>query len=108
MCVCVCVCVCYDVIRLGGKVNQSSLHEPLHPQLKWQATLRTIGGSQTLFVLWSSKPDIRIASEGDLVLQGDSSGRSDLDMDKKTLPIFPSLLCKERHSKTLTLSSFAF
>ena len=55
---------------------------PLHPQVKWQATLKTLGGSQTLFVLWSLKPDIRRASERDLVLRSGSSGRSGLEMDQ--------------------------
>ena len=74
-CVCVCVCVC-------GWVGGSSLHMPLHPQVEWQATLRTLDGSQALFVLWLSKPCICRASEADLVLWGSSSGRLDLEIDQ--------------------------
>ena len=50
---------------------------PLHPQVEWQATLRTLDGTQTLVVLWLSKPGIRRASEGDLVLLGSNLDRWD-------------------------------
>ena len=55
---------------------------PLQLQVEWQATLRTLDGTQTLAVLWSSKPDIRRASEGDLVLPGGNSDKSDLVKDQ--------------------------
>ena len=42
----------------------------------------TLDGSQTLFALWTSKPDIRGAIEVDLVLLGGNSGRSDLVKDQ--------------------------
>ena len=43
------------------------MRTPLHPQVEWQVILRTLDGTQTLVVLWLSKPDICRASEGDLV-----------------------------------------
>ena len=54
----------------------------LYPQVKWQATLRTVGGSQTLVVSRLSKPECRRASEGDLVLLGNNSDRWDLVKDQ--------------------------
>ena len=50
----------------------------LHPQVEWQATLRTLDGTQTLVVSRLSKPDSPRASEGDLVLLGSKSDRWDL------------------------------
>ena len=55
---------------------------PLHPQAEWQATLRSLDGTQTLIFLWSPKPYIRRASEGDHVLLGGNSDRSDLVKDQ--------------------------
>ena len=55
---------------------------PLHPQVKWQATLRTLNGTQTLVVSRLPKLDSRGASEGDLVLLGSNSGRRDLVKDQ--------------------------
>ena len=57
------------------------MRTPLHPQVEWQATLRTLDGTQTLVVLWSSKLDIRRGSEGDLIHIGSNSDRSDLVKD---------------------------
>ena len=54
----------------------------LHPQVEWQATLRTLDGTQTLFISRLSKPDSRTASEGDLVLLGGNSDRWDLVKDQ--------------------------
>ena len=83
--VCVCVCVCLqvnhpDVIRLGVKVDQGL--SCVHPQVEWQVTLRTLDGSQTLFLSWSPKTDNRRDSEGDLVLRDGNSGRLDLVKDQ--------------------------
>ena len=83
MCVCVCVCVCvYCVYVCVYGWPASSLRVELHPQVEWQATARTLDDSQTLFVLWSSEPNNRRASKGDLVLRGGSLGRSDLVKDQ--------------------------
>ena len=76
------VCVClqanhFDVIRLDIKVY----HMPLHPQVEWQATPRTLDGTQTLGFLYSSKPKICRVSEGDHVLLGGNSYRMDLVKD---------------------------
>ena len=54
----------------------------LHRQVEWQATAKTLDDSQTLFVLWSSEPNNRRASEEDLVLRGGSLGRSDRVKDQ--------------------------
>ena len=58
------------------------MRTPLHLQVKWQATLRTLDGTQTFAVLWSSKPDIRRASEGYIVLLGGNWDRWDLVKDQ--------------------------
>ena len=55
---------------------------PLHPQVEWQATLRSFDGTQTLIFLWSPKLDIHRASEGDHVLLGGNLDRSDLVKDQ--------------------------
>ena len=49
------------------------MRTPLHPQVEWQATLRTLDGTQTLEVSWLLKRDIRMASGVDLVLLGGNS-----------------------------------
>ena len=54
------------------------MRAPLHPQVEWQATLRTLDATQTLVVLWLSKPDIRRG----LALLGSDSDRSDLVKDQ--------------------------
>ena len=58
------------------------MRTPLHPQVEWQATLRTLDGTQTLEASWLLKRDIRIASDVDLVLLGGSSDKSDLAKDQ--------------------------
>ena len=60
----------------------SSLHTPLHPQVKWQATLRTLDGTQTLKASWLLKWDIHIAGDVDLVLLGGNLDKSDLAKDQ--------------------------
>ena len=57
------------------------MRTPLHPQVEWQATLRTLDGTQTREASWSLKQDIRIASDVDLVLLGGNSDKSDLAKD---------------------------
>ena len=51
---------------------------PPHPQVVWQATLRTLCGSQTLVALWRYLQDIRKANGGGLVHQGGISSKLDL------------------------------
>ena len=82
----VCVCVyglatCCHWARRQGQPG-SSLRTPLHPEVKWQATLGTLDETQTLVASRLSKPDIRRASEGDLVLLGGNSDRWDLVTDQ--------------------------
>ena len=55
---------------------------PLHLQVEWQATLRTLDGTQTLEASWLLKRDIRIASDVGLVLLGGNSDKSDLAKDQ--------------------------
>ena len=55
---------------------------PLHQQVEWHATLRTLDGTQTLVVSRLSKPDGRRAIEGDLVLLGSNSDRWNLVKDQ--------------------------
>ena len=86
VCVCVCVCVClgvnhYNIIRWSIKVDEGLPCVRHYIPGQVEATLRTLSVSQRLFLLWSSKQDIRRASKGDLVLRGGSLGRSDLGMD---------------------------
>ena len=86
VCVCVCVCVygltiwCYWVRHQGWP--GSSLRMPIHPQVKWQATLMNLDGIQTLVVSRLTKLDSRRASERDLVLLGGNSGWWDLVNDQ--------------------------
>ena len=54
---------------------------PLHLQVEWQATLRTLDGTQTLVALWLLKLGIRRVSDGDLVLLGGNLDRLDLAKD---------------------------
>ena len=58
------------------------MRSPLHPQVEWQSTLRTLDGTQTLEASWLLKRDIRIASDVGLVLLGGSSDKSDLAKDQ--------------------------
>ena len=55
---------------------------PLHSQVKWQPTLRTLDGTQTLEASWLLKQDIRIASDVDHVLLRGNSDKSDLAKDQ--------------------------
>ena len=48
----------------------------------WQATLRTLCGSQTLFASWHHLLDIPKANDGALVHQCGIWGRSDLEMSR--------------------------
>ena len=52
---------------------------PLHPQVVWQTTLRTLCGSQTLFASWRLLLHIRPANDEDLVCQGSIWERSELE-----------------------------
>ena len=55
------------------------MSRPLHPpQVEWQATLRTLDGTQTLEASWLLKQDIHIASDVDPVLLGGNSDKLDL------------------------------
>ena len=58
------------------------MRTPLHPQVEWQATLRTLDGTQTLEASWLLKRDIRIASDVDLVLLIGNLDKSDLAKDQ--------------------------
>ena len=58
------------------------MRTPLHPQVEWQATLRTLDGTQTLEASWLLKRDIRIASDVDHVLLGGNLDKSDLAKDQ--------------------------
>ena len=58
------------------------MRTPLHPQVEWQATLRTLDGTQTLEASWLLKGNIRIASDVDLAFLGDHSDKSDLAKDQ--------------------------
>ena len=58
------------------------MRTPLHPQVEWQATLRTLDDTQTLFVSWLLKRDTGRASDVDLVLLGSNSDKSDLAKDQ--------------------------
>ena len=58
------------------------MRTPLHPQVEWQDTLRTLDGTQTLVVSRLSKPGSCTASEEDLVLLGSNSYRWDLVKDQ--------------------------
>ena len=58
------------------------MRTPLHPQVKWQATLTTLDGIQTLEASWLLKRDIRIANDVDLVLLIGSLDKSDLVKDQ--------------------------
>ena len=55
---------------------------PQHLQVEWQATLRTLDGTQTLVVSRLTKPDSRRANEGDLILLGSNSDRWNLVKDQ--------------------------
>ena len=55
---------------------------PLHPQVEWQATLRTLDGTQTLAASWLLKQDIRRGTDVDLVLLGGNLDKSDLAKDQ--------------------------
>ena len=57
------------------------MHTPLHPQVEWQATLMTLDGTQTLVASWMTELDSRGASERDLLLLLDKSGKLDLEKD---------------------------
>ena len=91
VCVCAraraCVCVftglpfwCYWVRHQGWPGY--SLHTPLHHQVEWQATLRTLDGNRTVVVSRLTKADSCRANEGDLVLPGSNSDRWDLMKDQ--------------------------
>ena len=54
---------------------------PLHLQVEWQATPRTLDGTETLVALWLLKLGIRRVSDGDLVLLGGNLDRLDLAKD---------------------------
>ena len=56
------------------------MRTPQHPQVEWQATLRTL--DDTKVVSRSSKPDSCRASKGDLVLPGSNWDRRDLVKDQ--------------------------
>ena len=58
------------------------MRTPLRPQVRWQATLMTLDGTQTLVVSRITKLDSRGASERDLVLLGSNLGRLDLEKDR--------------------------
>ena len=58
------------------------MRTPLHPQVEWQATLRTLDDTQTLVASWVLKQDICRASDVDLVLLGCNSDRSDVVKDQ--------------------------
>ena len=55
---------------------------PLHTQVEWQATLRTLEDGQTLVASWLLEQDIRRASDVDLVLPDSNSGRLDFAKDQ--------------------------
>ena len=55
---------------------------PLHPQVEWQATLRTLDETQTLEASWLLKRDIRITSDVDFILLGGNSDKSYLAADQ--------------------------
>ena len=55
---------------------------PLHPQVGWQATLMTLDGTQTLVASRMTELDSRGASERDLVLLFDNSGKLDREKDR--------------------------
>ena len=55
-------CVCGQGWRQGWP--GFSLCPPIHTQVVWQSKLRTLDGSQTFFVLWSSKLNNHRPSEG--------------------------------------------
>ena len=58
------------------------MRTPLYPQVEWQATLRTLDGTQTLIASWLLKRDNRRASDANLVLLGGNSDKSDLAKDQ--------------------------
>ena len=58
------------------------MRTPLHPQVRWQATLRTLDGTQTLVASRITELDSRGASERDLVLLRGNSGKLDLEEDR--------------------------
>ena len=58
------------------------MRTPLHPQVGWQATLMTFGGTQTLIASRITELDSRRASEQDLVLLRGNSGKLDLEKDR--------------------------
>ena len=55
---------------------------PLHPQVEWQATLRTLEDTQTLVASWLLEQGIRRASDVNPVLLDGNSGRLDLAKDQ--------------------------
>ena len=57
------------------------MRTPLYPQVEWQATLMTLDGTQTLVASWMTELDSRRASERDLLLLLDKSGKLDLEKD---------------------------
>ena len=70
MCVCVYgLAICYWWAKRQGWPG-SSLRTPLHPQVRWQATLMTLDGTQTLVASWMTELDSRGASERDLTTSG--------------------------------------
>ena len=84
----VCMCVClranhFDVVSLGVKVDQG-LPCVCHyiPRSSGKPLEGLYDGAQAPVVLWSSKPDIRRASEWDLVVLSGNSDRSDLTKDQ--------------------------
>ena len=58
------------------------MQTPLHPQVEWQTTLRTLEDTQTLVASWLLEQDIRRAIDIDLVSVDGNSGRSDLAKDQ--------------------------
>ena len=58
------------------------MQTPLHPQVEWQATLRTLENTQTLVASWLLEQDICRASGVGLILLDGNSGRVDLAKDQ--------------------------
>ena len=78
--VCACVYGLTILILLGkaSRLTRVFFACATTSQVEWQATLRTLDATQTLVVLWLSKPDIRRG----LALLGSNSDRSDLVKDQ--------------------------
>ena len=58
------------------------MRTPLHPQIKRQASLRTLDGTQTLVASWLLEQDIRRASDVDRALLSGNPDRVDLAKDQ--------------------------